>query len=146
LYLVDSAGHPLSAPVKTAVNAYFAQIDRPLNVTLHLADPAYVNVTVAATVRADVGVDHGDLQSRAAAAITDLLSDATWDADTSAPGGWAAPRATQLTVFDVAGALDDLDGLAAVSAVTINGAVTPVALGTPLSLPNLTATPTVTVT
>lgn len=145
LYIVDAAGDPLSAPDKTTVSDYFTALERPLNVVLHLADPDYVTVTVAATVRATADADQTDLQTRVADAITARVDKATWDADPAAPGGWAKVRATQLSVFDVSAAIDDIDGVASVESVTLNGGTAPVALPAPVSIPTLTAAPTVTV-
>lgn len=145
LYLQAALGLLLSPVDKDAVNDYFAAVERPLNVVLHLEDPAAVDVTVAATVRAKAGVDHDDLAARVSDALSARLDKATFDADPAAPGGWAKDRSAELTVFDLSAAIDDLDGLAAVVEVTINGGVAPVALPGPVSLPNLTAPPTVTV-
>jgi hypothetical protein len=145
LILVDLAGADLSDPDKTVVSDYFASIERPLNVALHFEDPGRVPVTIAATVRAGANVDHDDLAARVSAALTGRVDPATFDADESAPGGWARVRSSELTVFDLSAAIDDLEGLVGVVEITINGDVVPVDLPGPVSLPQLTAPPTVTV-
>jgi Baseplate J-like protein len=155
---VDSAGHltvivmgedglNLSSGDKDTVDDYLNSIDRPLNVTTHVADPDRVNVTAAATVRATADADTADVQARAQAAIQAAIDPATFaaDADRAFAGGFADTIPTELTIFDVSAAIDDLEGVAKVLAVTINGGEDPVALPGPLSIPQLSATPTVTV-
>jgi hypothetical protein len=138
-------GGDLAAGDKTALSDYFAALERALNVSLHLADPERVPVTIAATVRAEAGADQAALEDAVAAALTERVNPDTFDVDSKAPGGWARVRATELTVFDLSAAIDDLDGLASVVSITINGDTAPVALPAPVSLPDLTAPPTVTV-
>jgi hypothetical protein len=146
LYLQAAPGDPLDSTAKDTVTDYFAAIERPLNVLLHLADPVEVPVTIAAAVRAAPGVDPDDLEARVAAALSDRVDRAKWDADASAPGGWARVRSTELSVFDLSAAIDDLEGLVQILSITINGGVDSVALPGPVSIPSLTAAPAVTVT
>jgi hypothetical protein len=145
LYNVDAAGADLSSTDKGTVSDYFAAIERPLNVVIHLADPTRVPVTIAATVRAAAGTDPADLEARVADALTARVDPATFDADPSAPGGWAKVRSSELTIFDLSAAIDDLEGLPSVVEITINGATDPVAMPGPVSLPDLTGPPVVTV-
>lgn len=146
LYPVDANGDALGPTDVDALIALFASIDRPLNVTVHVEAPTYVDVTVAVTVRAAAADAATDLEGRVQAAIESLIDKATWDADPAAPGGWAQVRSTALTIFDVSAAIDDLDDVLAVTAVSLNGAGDPVPLPAPVSIPVLTGTPTVTIT
>lgn len=136
---IDSAGNALSAPNKTILQAYFDAIEKPLSATVHILDRDTVDTTVTVTVRPLEDAGPTDLQARVAAAITALLDKATFDADPAQPGGFAKPRKTELTIFDITASIDDLTGLAAVVDVTISaGDGERVALPAPLTLPNLT--------
>lgn len=162
---VDSPGHLtlinlqdtgalLTPAITTALNAYLTAAERPLSVQLHLADPVFVDATIAVTIRlAAIGVDDQgqpviadpDATTQTVSdAITSLLDPAVFDADSSAPGGWARGPSTQLTVFDIARAIDDLPGVGAVTEITING-TDHLDLPAPLSMPNLIAAPTITI-
>lgn len=138
IFAVDAEGAALSGPVATALQSYFDSIDRPLNVTVHVEPPTFVALTITATIRL---ADDAPAGTAAAAedAISARLDKAQWDADPSADGGWAAIRATHITIFDVAAAIDDIEGIVGVETVTINGGSTPVALPAPVALPNVTS-------
>lgn len=140
----NDAGDAVSPANKSGLVAFFASIEMPLSVTVHAADVAYVNVTVAITVKAAADADPATVETNVQAAITALLDKASFDVDEKEPGRWSKIRSTEVTVFDIAAAVDDLAGVVKVTSVTINGGDS-VALPAPVSLPNLTAPPTVTV-
>lgn len=147
LVMVHADGSDLSGPEEDEVQAYFDSIERALNVTLHMLSPARVSVAVAATVVSDGTIDDDVLEASVVAAIVAASSPANWDADADEPGGFkkAQARHTELTVFDISAAIDDLEGLAAVTDVTLNGDTDPIALPAPVSLPELSGAPTVTI-
>lgn len=134
----NASGDPVSAANQAALAAYFAAIELPNNVIVHATNPVYVDVAVTATITPTSDADQGAVQAAAEAAITGALDKATFDTDAAQPGGWAKPRSTAITVFDIAALIDDLDGVAKVTDVTVN-AGTSVALPDPVSLPNLTS-------
>lgn len=144
LYPVDATGAVVSDVVKTAIGDLFAAVETPLNVTVHIEDPTYVSFAVTATVTAEADADDTVVHDACVAAIQALINPATFDADEDEDGGWANPRSTKVTTFDVAAALDDIAGLRAVTAVTVNGS-TSITFTDPVTLPQLSGTPTVTV-
>lgn len=136
IFGVDDAGQPLSALVKTALQSSFDTIERPLNVVTHIADPAYVDATVVIDVVAQPGADGDALEAAITTAVEAALDKAMWDADDTQPGGWVAVPASQLTNYQIAAVIDDLDDLRAITSITINGGDS-LDLPDPLSLPNL---------
>lgn len=144
LYPVGEDGLAVSDDVKTAIAAMFAAIESPLNVTVHIEDPSYVTFPVTAALTAEADADQAALQAAAVAAIEALIDPASFDADEDADGGWADPRSTGVTIYDVAAALDDLPGLKAITSITVNS-TTSKAFTDPVTLPQLSAAPTVTV-
>lgn len=145
LYPVHADGTDLSSGDRAALAATFTAIEKVVGATVHVAAVPRVNVTVAITVEQTADAP-GSLATDVAAAITAALSPARFALDPLAAGRFAKIAPASLTVFQVAAAVDDLPGVARVIAVTVNGGTTPVTLAGPLSLPNLTATPTVTLT
>jgi len=143
LFPVHADGTDLSSGDRTALAATFAAIEKVVGATVHVAAVPRVDVTVAITVEQTADAP-GSLATDVAAAITTALSPARFALDPLAAGRFAKIAPASLTVYQVAAAVDDLPGVARVLAVTVNGGTTPVTLAAPLSLPNLTATPTVT--
>jgi uncharacterized phage protein gp47/JayE len=147
VFVADVNGNACSSADKTAVLNEFMGTDRPLNVTAHVGDPTYTNITVAISIRLAVGADHDATIAAVQNAITTYLSKATYGLDDTAPGRWRPPVSTAaavITNYDVAAAADDVDGVLNVTAVTVNGAASVTLTGW-APLPNLTAPPTVTV-
>lgn len=156
----DSAGHltlaclqpdgsVLSDDLKSTLAAYLLGTERPLSVTLHTIDPLEVDVTITATIQLsqasvdDYGqpilADPDDTTAAAEAAVEQGLDKSAWDADSTAPGGWALVTSTELTVFDIAAMIGQVPGVKHVESVSINGSPDPVALPAPVSIPNLIA-------
>lgn len=147
IFGVDSAGNALSAGTKTAIVNAMQGTDRPQAVTVHTQDPTYTNLTIALSIRLEIGADQPSTVAAVQAALNTAYSKAVWGYDPDKPGKWRAPTTTSertITTFDVAAAVDDVPGVAAVTAVTINGGAS-VTMSGWAPLPVLTATPTVTV-
>lgn len=144
LFPLDPAGALLTAPGKLELAAYFASFENPLSSVLHIADLAFVDVAPEATIKVAPDADPAAASAAAATAITDRLDPAVFDADDRQPGGWAAVRSEEVTVYDVTAAIDDLPGLEKVTDVEVNGGER-VALPGPVSLPRLSAPPVITV-
>lgn len=144
---VDANGNALAAGVKTAVVASMQGADRPQSVTVHAADPTYNNLTITASIRLELGADSAATVAAVQDALNTAYSKATWGFDADAPGDWRPPTTTEertIRTFDVAAVIDDIPGVAAVTAVTVNGGTSLVLTGY-APLPTLTATPTITV-
>jgi uncharacterized phage protein gp47/JayE len=123
---------------------YFASIDKVLAVTVHVLSPPEVPVTVAVEAEARAGEDRDTLTADAADAITAFFDRAVFDVDESADGRWARPASDSVTVYQVHRALESLFGRLRVTSITINGGLS-VSLPGPLSVPVLSAPPTVTI-
>lgn len=147
IFGVDSAGNALSAGTKAAIITAMQGTDRPQSVTVHTQDPTVTNLTIAVTIRLDIGADQPSTVAAVQAALNTAYSKANWGFDADKPGKWRAPTTTSertITTFDVAAVIDDVPGVNAVTVVTINGASS-VTMSGWAPLPNLTGTPTVTV-
>lgn len=147
VFLADADGNACSTTVKNEVIAEMMGTDRPLAVVVHVGDPTYTNITVAVSIRLEIGADYDATVQACKDALSAFFSKATYGLDDTQPGRWAAPKTTVervITEYDVCAAVDDVAGVKAVTAATVNGAAT-VSLTGWAPLPNLTATPTVTV-
>jgi len=144
---LEAGGQPVSAAVKNEVIADMQGADRPLAVTVHAQDPTYTNLTLAVSIRLTLDADHDQTIADVQSALTAAYAPANFRLDENAPGRWRPPATTSertVTAYDVAAACDDVTGVAAVTAATVNGGASVVMSGW-APLPNLTATPTVTV-
>lgn len=147
IFGVDSAGNNLAAGVKTAIVAAMQGTDRPQSVTVHTADPTSNSLTITASIRLDVGADQPSTVAAVQAALNAAYAKSTWGRDDSKPGKWRTPTTTSertITTFDVAAIIDDIPGVNAVTAVTVNGGASLVMTGY-VPLPSLTGTPAITV-
>jgi hypothetical protein len=147
VFLADANGNAVSSGVKSDVIASMSGTDRPQAVTVHAQDPTVTNLTIAVTIRLAIGADNPTVVAAVQQALLDAYNPATYGVDEDKPGRWRAPGTTEertIRTFDVASMIDDVDGVAAVAAVTINGGASVVLSGW-APLPHLTATPTVTV-
>lgn len=147
VFLADVNGDPVAAGVKSDVIASMSGANRPQAVTVLAQDPTYTNLTINVSIRLEQGADNPATVAAVQAAIQAAYSKATWGRDPDSPGRWRAPSTTEertIRTFDVAATIDDVPGVAAVTAVTINGGSSVVLAGW-APLPNLTATPVVTV-
>jgi hypothetical protein len=117
---VDDDGNPVSAATRAAVQAYLDAL-REVNFVVHVIEPTYTTVAVNFTATAWPGWDPVAVQAAAIAAVQDYLSPAHWG---QAPGGdvreWL-PNETTVSHYEVAEALNRVDGLRRVTALTLNG-------------------------
>jgi uncharacterized phage protein gp47/JayE len=125
VYPVSAAGDPVGTTVSTAVEEYLNGIPRVMAALVHVADPTELLIDIAVTIRAAPGVNDAEARSAVIAALRSYLNKATWGLDRSALGGWRAP-VSQVTIFGIAGAIDDLAELAEVTDVSLNGQKLPI--------------------
>lgn len=147
VFTVDANGQPSSSGVKADVFDAMAGADRPLAVTVHMGDPTYNDLTIAISIRLDVDADSPTTVAAVQAALSDVYNPARFGLDDTAPGRWRAPLHTSdrtITNYDVADLANAVPGVAAVTAVTVNGSNS-VDLNGWAPLPLLTAPPAVTV-
>lgn len=147
VFLADANGAPVSAGIKTDVINSMQGTDRPQAVTVLAADPTVNNLTIAASITLKLGADQTATVTAVQTALENAYSPANYGFDSDAPGNWSPPTTTEqrtIRTFDVAAVIDDVDGVDAVTDVTINGGASVVLTGW-APLPTLTATPTITV-
>jgi Baseplate J-like protein len=146
---VDDTGGTLTPDIKTALSGYLTASERPLSIILHIEDADYVQIAPTVSIRlAQTGIDDfgqptladpDTTTADAEAAIAALLDPAQFDADPNAPGGWTRTPRRVLSIYDIAGAIDDLSGIAQVDSVHLTGGTvtngTVIALPAPLTLP-----------
>lgn len=146
---VDDNGGTLTPDIAADLLSYLTTSERPLSVTLHVANPAYATIVPTVSIRlAETGIDDfgqptladpDTTTGDAAAAIGDLLDPAKFDADATAPGGWSRTPRRVLSIYDIAAAIDDLSGISQIDHVELSSgsivAGTAVPLPSPLTLP-----------
>lgn len=130
LYITDDNGEVVSSTVKTNVLNYLQAL-REVNFVIYVRDPAYQNVTVAATVTAIVGYDPADVDARVSAAVDTWLSPLTWGllpTGDAASGLW---RPNQIVRYlDVASVIKNVEGVDYINSLTLNGGTSDVTLVT----------------
>jgi hypothetical protein len=147
VFVRGDGGTNLSADIKEEVRLLMMGDDRPLAVTVHVGDPTRTDVTIAVSLRLVEGADELATIGAVQAAISAAYSDSTYGYDESAAGRWRVPRTdAERTIndYDVTAVIDDIDGVAKIEDVTINGGRSVTLLGW-APLPNLTAPAVVTV-
>lgn len=115
--LVDAAGEPVTAAVKTAVDADL-QARREVSFVVHVLDPTYTTVKVSFTARCHTSWDPTDVQARAVTAVQDYLSPAKWGLPTTGDQRlWV--NATKVRRLELAALLDRVEGLDYVETLTL---------------------------
>ncbi len=135
---IDEAGQPLDGGTVALAEALLEAM-REVNFNVFVIDPTYVDVEVAATVRALPGFEQGDVETAAETALTEYLSPANWGRplygdDASSPG-W--DDETTVRLFEVVEVLNRVDGVHYVSSLTINGVAGDLAMSGIAPLPNV---------
>lgn len=138
---VTSDGDPLPAPVKAALVTYLTRDDiRTLNVIVRVGDPTYTPVAVVFAAVAVTEHDPATVATAAETAVAQLLDPATFGGGDEQPPAWRAEAKT-VRYLDVAAAIGRVDGIAHLTALTLNGAAADVTLAGRAALPaSFTAT------
>lgn len=145
VFIRDVSGADNSAEVKEEVRLSMMGDDRPLAVTVHVGNATRTNLTIEVSVRLEADADVDATTTAIQDAIAAAYDQSTYGIDDDAPGRWRVPRtAAERTIneYDVTAVIDDIDGIAKIEAVLVNGGAS-VVLGGWAPLPNLTAPATV---
>lgn len=141
----NDAGQPVGGTVSAAVDALL-QARREVGFVVHVTDPVYGNLTVAAAIVVQAALDGAATAQAVQDALTAYLSPATWGA--SAGGETDVVWSSRSTVYvnQLIAVAGSVPGVVRVADLTINGGHADVVLagGVPYALPRLTAPPTVT--
>jgi uncharacterized phage protein gp47/JayE len=132
--LIDAAGQPVSAAIKTAVSDYLESL-RETNFTINIFDPTYTAIDVDFTFTAFPGFDPALVQSAAVDAVTAYLSPGNWGTDPTDQSGATWNNETIVRLSEINALLNSVDGLRFVDTLTINGAVANVNLVGEVALP-----------
>ncbi len=136
-YLSVAAVDELGQPVGTAVRAALQDnLDAMREVTfaVRAIDATITPVAVTFTAVAYKGYDTADVQSRAVAAVSEYLNPATWGrANAGDTFSWVADNIVRY--LEVATAINNVEGLHYISALTVNGGAVDVTLPGVVALP-----------
>jgi uncharacterized phage protein gp47/JayE len=144
---VDINGAAVSTPVKTAIDTYL-QANREVNFIVNVVNPSFTVITVVTTVVGLTGYTQAQVQSAVIAAVQQYLSPATWGQDpaiTQSSGSQSWIETTTVYYNEVITAISNVQGVARVTSLTLNGGTANVNLTTPAALTQA-GTVTVTVT
>lgn len=126
IYVTDDDGEPLSSDDKDTLADFFDTI-RMVDTVVHIADAAYVPITIAYTALAADDADPAVVEAAADAAIAAHLSAAAdgWR-DSGTDSRWT--NDTVVRYFDLVGVLQDVTDLYRLDSLTLNGGVVDVDL------------------
>lgn len=103
---------------------------REVSFIVHVIDPAYQSVDVAATVITTTGYDGAAVGTAVEDALTDWLSPARWGmpgtGDDATSGGW--DDRTVVSRLELAHVIHTVDGVERITALTVNGGTSDVTL------------------
>jgi Baseplate J-like protein len=106
---VDAAGAIPSSPVKAAM-ASDLEAQREVNFVVNVTDPTYTAIDITTSVVTQVGAAPDAVSAAVDAALTDLVSPATWGGGTLTPPQWT-PAATTVRYLDVAATIRAIPGV-----------------------------------
>ena len=134
LVLADPAGQPVSAGVKSQVDALL-QSQREVNFLVFEADPGYVTISVVYQVAARAEYLGASVVDACNAALADYLDPGHYaQAQAGETAGLWIPSSA-VRYLDVGLVLQGVEGVDHVVSLTLNGATADVALPAPASLP-----------
>lgn len=127
--VADEDGQACAGPVKTAVDDLLQSM-REVSFVVWVVDPTHTTVNVSFSARAWPGWDPTDVQIRAIQAVRDHLDPARWGmpptGDDAAHGGWR--HLPVVRYLEVAAALDRVEGLDHIVALTLGGGTADISL------------------
>lgn len=122
---IDAAGQPVAGAALAALAATYTTDDRPLAVQVHIGTPTYTDVAVHVELRFTDDADQAAVVAAVEQAIADYLDPATWNLDENVGGRWR-PVTNDLDrpvrEYDIATIAGNVEGVAGVTLVTLNGA------------------------
>lgn len=133
VFVTDPAGANCSAGVRAAVAALL-ESRREANFVVKAASPARTTINVAFTAKALAGYDTAAVEAAAESAVTEYLSPARWGAQVlQGDAPWR--EMTHVRFLEVASVINAVEGVNYITALTVNGAGSDVALHSPAGLP-----------
>lgn len=126
---IDQLGQPvISSELEAALEGI-----REVNFVIHLGEPTYTPVDVAVDVDAEPDQDPVAVKAAVKAAVEELIDPARWGSTDDDPRAWV--ERTSLRLFDVAEVVFDVDGVASIVTITLNGGTSTLTLDGPGALP-----------
>jgi hypothetical protein len=137
VFPIDLAGDPVDTATAAAVEQLLEDV-REVNFDVHVAEPTYTPVQVTFTAVAETGADPAQVQANVHAALAAFLSPALWGTTAGDTSTWSP--VDQVRYLDLARVAGSADGVAYLTALTLNGTQADVTLPGPAPLPaSLTA-------
>ena len=138
---MDSNGAASSAIVKAEIDSYL-QANREINFIVNVIDPTYTAITVVTTVIGEPGFGTllSDIQAAVVATIQQYLNPALWGQDpTVMQSGAGRSWVETPTVYynEMITVISNVQGVARVVSLTINGGTADVPMTTPAALPQV---------
>lgn len=133
--VVDEDGAAVSAPTKAAVDT-FLQDQREANFVVNVIDPTFTVVNVSFTAVAWPDWTPADVEAAAEAAVSNYLDPANWgQPPTSEERAWV--NTTKARYLEIAQAINAVEGLNYITALTVNGGTSDVTLSGVAPLPTI---------
>jgi len=135
---IQSDGQPVSAAVKSAIDAYL-QSNREINFVVNLINPSYTTINVVTTVLMTPGFDSTSVHDAIVSALQNYFSPSVWGApqqeQSSIPGILGDWTETPTVYYnEVVGVISGVTGVRNVTSLTINGGTANINLTTPAAL------------
>lgn len=106
--VVDAAGNPVVASVKTAVEVLLESM-REINWEVFVRDPTYTDIDVVFTVKVKAGYTPATVEVAAEAAVAAYFSQASWGGGKEDPPTWR--NETIVRYLEVAAVINAVDGV-----------------------------------
>jgi hypothetical protein len=135
LFPVGSTGAAVPTATLNAVKSYLDGL-REVSFVVHVSTPTTTPIAVTYTVKVASGYTPASVISACSQAVTDYLSPASWGGGSQSPPAWNDGENT-VRYLAVSAVLASVPGVAYVSALTLNGGTSDVALAGVAALPSL---------
>lgn len=133
--LIDADGQPVSSGIKTTVDAMLQAL-REATFIVNIIDPEYTTIDVTFTATIHDGFSAADVITEAEAALADYLDPANWGLP---PDGTGESREwindDTVRYLDIATVINNVDGINAVTVLSLDGGTSDVTLSGAAALP-----------
>lgn len=132
--LIDADGQPVSAPIKTLVDAYLQSL-RETNFIINIFDPEYTVINVNFSFTEEPTYVKADVAAAAVDAVTAYLSPGNWGKDPTDQSGATWNNETVVRYNELVALLNGVPGLKYLDMLTVNGGTANVNLAGDVALP-----------
>ncbi|MSZ75532.1 MAG: hypothetical protein F2667_00325 [Actinobacteria bacterium] len=129
---ITAAGAAVSGPVAAAVTAAVAAV-REINFVINILAPTFTVITVTFTATAQAGYGTAAVQAAIESAVKSWLSPASWGSTPTDPDAWT--NTSTVRYLDLAAVARNVEGVASLTGLTLNGGTADVVMAGPGALP-----------